>query len=242
VVSGERDRGGVQLEPSALRRTQRPHPVRAGGRWDTAERFEHADQSFEGVVLVLGGGEPPHPLSWPTRDRPEAAQRMFPAPPTGDVIEVAEVELIFLAGVSVNRHRHCGGRSEPWTPNVADGTHRRIRTVKALGAQLVMHRHGQQARVGAQQRPDPGPPRHGQHPPLVRHLHSDRWTLLEPLADRGQMKPGHLGDLDGGPALELERVYVHVLLLVHHEPGGPFSCRAWSLDTLAGPPHPLVDG
>ena len=67
-------------------------------------------------------------------------------------------------------------------------------------------------------------------------------ALLEPLADRGRMNPGHLGDLDSGPALKLECVYVHVLLLVHHEPGGPFSCRAWSLDTLEGPPPSVVDG
>ena len=106
VMSSERHRGGVQLEPSALRRTQRPHPVRPRRRRDTAERFEHPDEPFEGVVLVLGGGEPPHPLSWPARDRPEAAQRMIPAPPTGDVVEVAEVELVFLARIGVDRHRH----------------------------------------------------------------------------------------------------------------------------------------
>ena len=50
-----------------------------------------------------------------------------------------------------------------------------------------------------------------------------RAARLEPLADRHRMKPQLLRDLPVRPALVLERMQVHVLLLVHHESGGPFS-------------------
>ncbi len=94
----------MQAEPASLRRAQRAHPVGARHGRHAAERLEGAGQAFEGVVLVLRGREPPQALAGPARDRSEAAQRMVPSPAFGDVVEVAEIELVFLARVGVDRH------------------------------------------------------------------------------------------------------------------------------------------
>jgi hypothetical protein len=45
---------------------------------------------------------------------------MIPPPPLGDVVEVAEVELVLLARVGVDRHRHGRRRPEPRPTDVAD--------------------------------------------------------------------------------------------------------------------------
>ena len=47
-------------------------------------------------------------------------------------------------------------------------------------------------------------------------------SRLEPLGDRGRVIAQLLSDLDIRPALVLERMQIHVMLMVHHESGGPF--------------------
>lgn len=170
------------------------------------------------------GSEPPHALPGPRRDRPEAPQRRVPAPGDSDAVEVAEVELDLLARIGVDRDRHRSRRPEPRAPHLPDRSHDgRIRTGVTLSAQLVEHRHRQQPWMRGQQRLNACTPTSRHHPPLIRHLHPCRRSAgLEPLRDRRRMKAELLGDLPVRPALVLERVKIHVLLLVHHEPGGPF--------------------
>ncbi len=148
VVGGELDRRRVQLEPASLRGAERAHPVGAGHGRHAAEGLEGSHDALEGVLPVLAGGEPPHALPGPRRDRAEHPKRMVPAPRLGDVVEVAEVELDLLARVGVDRHRHRSRRPEPRTPHVPDRTcHGRVGAGEALGPQLVVHRHGQQPRA-----------------------------------------------------------------------------------------------
>ena len=224
VVSGELDRRRMQPEPPALRRAQRAHPIGAGDSRDAAERLEGPDDAFEGVLPVLAGREPPDALPGPRRDRPEAPQRVLPTPRLGDGVEVAEVELDLLTRVGVDRHRRRSRGPEPRPTDLPDRSHDgRIRTGVTLRSQLVEHRHGQQPLVLGQQRLDAFTPAGGHHPPLVGHLDPGRWAArLEPLGDGGRMEAELVGDLLVRPALVLERVQIHVLLLVHHESGGPF--------------------
>lgn len=52
VVAGQLQRRRVQREPAALRRAQRPHPVRACDAGHTADRLDESHDARESVVAV----------------------------------------------------------------------------------------------------------------------------------------------------------------------------------------------
>ena len=206
----------MQLEPAALRSAERTHPIGATRRGDTADLVEEPDGALKRVVTILRRGEPPDPVTRPRQDHPERDQRDVPSEPGGPAMQIAEIELGFLARCGVDRNRHSVRCFEPRATNIAHrANHGRIAAVEPVSSQLVVDRDRQHPRMRSEQHSNRVAPPVRHHRGLGRTSRRRR-PVLQVSAHRRAMEPGLFGDLLDRPSLRVQVVDIHVHLLGHH--------------------------